>query len=149
MTRTFIAMCIISILMIILSVITVKAKPLTYGDINDVEYVRNYDGDTITFNIPNLHPLIGKLINIRVRGIDTPEIRGKCYIEKDMASEARFIVEKMCRNGKNIVLKNVGRDKYFRILADVYVDGVSVADELIKSGFARPYYGGTKLGWCI
>ena len=37
-----------------------------------VKYVRNYDGDTITFNIPNLHPLFGKSISVRVRGINAP-----------------------------------------------------------------------------
>ena len=42
-----------------------------------VKYVKNYDADTITFNVPNVHPLIGKKINIRVLGVDTPEIRTK------------------------------------------------------------------------
>ena len=32
-----------------------------------VKYVKNYDADTITFNIPNVHPLIGKSIGVRVR----------------------------------------------------------------------------------
>jgi len=56
----------------------------------DVEYVRNYDGDTITVNINDVHPLLGDNINIRVRGIDTPEIRGKCQYEKDLAYEAKY-----------------------------------------------------------
>ena len=40
------------------------------------------------------------------------------------------------------------RGKYFRILADVYVDGISLADNLIKAGHARVYDGGKRLGWC-
>lgn len=46
-----------------------------------------------------------------------------------------------------IELRNIQRSKYFRILADVYIDGVSLADNLIQSGHARPYDGGKRLGW--
>jgi tRNA G10 N-methylase Trm11 len=38
-------------------------------------------------------------------------------------------------------------NKYFRILADVYVDGVNLADELIQHGHAKSYDGGTKSSW--
>ena len=54
----------------------------------------------------------------------------------------------MLRNGKTIELKNLKRGKYFRVVADVYVDGVSLADRLIKAGHGRPYDGGTKVSWC-
>ena len=50
----------------------------SYGDYQGAVYVRNYDGDTVTFNLPNLHPIIGENISIRVNSIDTPEINGKC-----------------------------------------------------------------------
>ena len=40
------------------------------------------------------------------------------------------------------------RGKYFRILADVYIDGKNLADDLIKAGHARSYDGGKRLGWC-
>jgi len=33
-------------------------------------------------------------------------------------------------------------------LADVYVDGISIADELLKGGYAVKYDGGTKIDWC-
>jgi len=31
---------------------------------------------------------------------------------------------------------------------DVYVDGISVADELLKGGYAVRYSGGHKIDWC-
>jgi endonuclease YncB( thermonuclease family) len=128
---------------------TISRAETTYGDFTNVEYVKNYDGDTITFNIKDVHPLIGENISVRVRGIDTPEIRGKCYNEKGMAYEGRYIIENLCRKGKKIILKNVSRGKYFRIVADIYVDDVSVADVLLKAGLAVPYDGGTKtMDWC-
>jgi micrococcal nuclease len=40
------------------------------------------------------------------------------------------------------------RGKYFRILADVYVDGENLTDLLISAGHARPYDGGKREGWC-
>ena len=48
-----------------------------------VRYIKNYDADTITFEIPLVHPLLGKNISIRVNGVDTPEIRTKNKCEKE------------------------------------------------------------------
>ncbi len=39
------------------------------------------------------------------------------------------------------------RGKYFRIVADVYVDGNSLADELLQAELAKPYDGGKKPKW--
>jgi len=70
-----------------------KSEDVTYGSFYNAQYVRNYDGDTVTFNIPNIHPVLGEKVSIRVRGIDTPEIRGKCQKEKDLAYEAKAVVQ--------------------------------------------------------
>ncbi len=41
------------------------------------------------------------------------------------------------------------RGKYFRIVADVYVDGKSLAESLIEANLGVPYYGKTKIkDWC-
>jgi len=126
-----------------------EAGKKSYGDFDDVHYVRNYDGDTITFDIPSLHPLIGENISIRVAGIDTPEIRGKCKKEKLLAREAKALVRDKLSKALFIDLKNVSRGKYFRIVADVYVDGKSLSPFLIKQNLAHPYTGkGRKKDWC-
>ncbi len=115
-----------------------------------VKYVKNYDADTVTFDIPNVHPLIGKSISIRVRHVDTPEIKGKLPCEKEAARNAKKLVENLLKNAKQIDLKNVDRDKYFRILADVQIDGVNLKDYLLKNNLAYKYEGGTKekMDWC-
>ncbi len=59
-----------------------------------VKYIKNYDADTVTFNIPNIHPLIGKKINIRVSGVDTPEIRTKNKCEKEIDSAEESALDK-------------------------------------------------------
>ena len=127
---------------------TVNAKQ-KFGDYEEVIYVRNYDGDTITFNLPNLHPIIGNKIAIRVNGIDTPEIRGKCDKEKYDAEQAKGMVEEFLKDAERIDLKNMERGKYFRIVADVYADGENLAEALIDSGMAVRYDGGKKNArWC-
>lgn len=120
-----------------------------YGNLDDVKYVKNYDGDTITFNISYLHPIIGESISVRVNGIDTPEIKGKCEKEKMDARIVKIFVSNELKNAKTINLVNINREKYFRILADVIYDGKNLKQELIKNGLAVEYNGGTKLkDWC-
>lgn len=115
-----------------------------------VKYVRNYDADTITFDIPNVHPIIGDKISVRVRHIDTPEIKGKLPCEKEAARSAKRLIENLLKNAKRIDLENVDKDKYFRLLADVIVDGKPIKDILLKNNLAYAYEGKTKqkINWC-
>ncbi len=120
----------------------------SYGDFNDVQFVRNYDGDTITVDIAGLHPLIGKKISVRIDGIDTPEIRGKCEKEKALASKAKRFVEGALTKAKRVDLINVRRGKYFRIVARVVVDEQDFAESLIANGLGVKYDGGHRQDWC-
>ena len=115
-----------------------------------VEVLKNYDGDTLTVNIPDVPALIGKKISVRVLGIDTPEVRTKNKCEKEAGRIARNLVASTLKNAKTVELHNVQRDKYFRILADVMVDGRSLSEILIKNNLAYAYDGGTKKhpDWC-
>lgn len=115
-----------------------------------VKYIKNYDADTITFQIPKVHQLLGEKIGVRVRGIDSPEIKGHLPCEKITARTAKGLVENKLRNAKRIDLTNIGRDKYFRILADIIVDGESLSFILLKNNLAYKYDGGKKekIDWC-
>lgn len=115
-----------------------------------VTFVSNYDGDTLTVDIPRVSKLIGSKISIRIRGIDTPEIRSDNECEKRVALKAKLFVYNILKNAKRIDLINTGRDKYFRIDADVIVDKVNLKDLLIKEKFAYLYDGGTRsvIDWC-
>jgi micrococcal nuclease len=61
--------------------------------------------------------LIGENIPIRVNRIDTPEIRGKCDYEKQLATKAREFTKAFLTDGV-IELRDIRRGKYFRIAAD-------------------------------
>ena len=139
-----------SIIVLLLLTITfhINAKPKEFGTVIVEEVTSIYDADTFRVNIKNFPPIAGHHIPIRVLGIDAPEIRGKCNKEIELARKAKkFTVEKL-RSAKFIELHNIKRGKYFRILAQVIVDGKNLGQLLIKSGHARPYNGGSRLGWC-
>jgi endonuclease YncB( thermonuclease family) len=118
-------------------------------------------GDTCRVNLPRsafnddrAYQLFGHNIPIRVEGIDTPEIKGKCQKEKDLAYEARDLVRALLNNAQTITLsiddnpKEV-RGKYFRIVGRLIADGVDIADLLIERQLAVLYDGGTKTkDWC-
>ena len=118
-------------------------------EFKDVIWHRCYDGDTCTFTINGVHPLLGDKIGVRLSGIDTPEIRGKCPEEKQKAYEARDFLVKYLENAEEIILAEVERGKYFRLAAAIYADGVSLNEEMIRAGHAVPYDGETKKrDWC-
>jgi len=122
----------------------------TTTQFNCVKYKKNYDGDTITVDIPDVHPLLGKDVSIRVRDIDTAERRGKAPCEQEKAVMAKKEVQLILENAHLITLKNFSRGKYFRIVADVYADNKNVKDILIEKRLAVYYDGGTKdvVDWC-
>ena len=122
----------------------------TSSKIRCIEYVDNYDGDTVTINIPGIHPIFGHHMKIRIAGIDTPEIRGKTECEKKKAIQAKKVVERILQKAKRIELHNISRGKYFRIVGDLIADRINIKDILLKKKLAVPYDGGTKqqVNWC-
>ena len=121
----------------------------SYGDYQGAIYLQNYDGDTIRFDLPGYPPIAGDDIRVRVNGIETPEINGKCEKEKYDAQQARDMVADILKDAERIDLKNMKRGKYFRIVADVIVDGENLADILIEASVAIQYSGGKKTkNWC-
>ena len=54
----------------------------------------------------------------------------------------------MLRSAETIELVNLRRDKYFRLLAEVSVDGKDLGYSLIENNLARSYDGGKKIDWC-
>jgi endonuclease YncB( thermonuclease family) len=128
---------------------SIDGAEVTYGNLKRVQYVRNYDGDTVTFNIPNIHPVIGDKVSIRVRGIDTPEIRTKCEKEKVLGYKAKQVVADLFVGAKDITLTEVGRGKYFRLVANIIIDGTNLSQILLDKQLAVVYNGGTKTkNWC-
>lgn len=106
------------------------------------------DGDTIDVQI-DLGFDISFSSRVRLTGIDTPESRTTDLHEKKYGLEAKEWLKHRLGLAKKIVIRTEKPDsseKYGRILGTLIVDDetVSLNDQLVKSGYAWAYDGGTK-----
>ena len=106
-----------------------------------------YDADTFKINLACQFEVLCKEIPVRAKGFDAAEMRGDCASEKALALKARTFTIEALKVG-NVTLHNPERGKYFRIAADVHINGHPLADMIIEAGLARPYAGGKRRGWC-
>lgn len=135
------------VFMLVFMAYNVAAKE--YNETLVATIVKVYDGDTIVVDIKEVPPIFGDNISVRLRGIDTPEMKGKCDQEKELAIKAREIVVQNLPIGSTILLTRIGRDKFFRIDASIVLgDGKDLSQLLIDNQLAYPYNGETKKSWC-
>jgi endonuclease YncB( thermonuclease family) len=122
-----------------------KTGPVTDDEtFEDVSVASIYDGDTFTINLNCSLAVYCEKVPVRVRGVDTPEVKGKTEREKKLAQKAKAFTQDFL-SVRPISLSNCGRDKYFRLLCDVQNgDGKDLAKELIKRDYGYSYQGGTK-----
>lgn len=105
------------------------------------------DGDTFRARVP-VWDGVEIVTAVRLRGIDTPELKGKCAIEKALALRAKARLGELLAMGR-VELREVEPDKFSgRVDATVLVDGLPIAEALINDGLARRYAGGARQGWC-
>ncbi|MEA3371849.1 MAG: thermonuclease family protein [Campylobacterota bacterium] len=99
------------------------------------EVVSVYDGDTITANIDlGFHVSLTKE-KFRLYRINTPEVRGD---EKEQGIISRdWLREKILGKKVTLVTYKDKKGKYGRWLADIWLDGVCLNDELVKEGLAE------------
>jgi endonuclease YncB( thermonuclease family) len=120
-----------------------------YGHYVVTQVISIYDGDTIRVNIKHLPPIIGQNIRVRLSNIDTPEIKGQCSRENKLALIARDRLRHLVNNAHTIEIHNLQRGKYFRIVADLILDGQNASEMLIREKLGVPYNGGKKIhSWC-
>ena len=62
--------------------------------------------------------VFSKDLLVRVQGIDTPELRSQCRLEKCLALKAKAFTETQLSEAE-ILFENEERDKYFRLLANI------------------------------
>ena len=108
-----------------------------------------YDGDTCNAIMLGVPDSIKK-IKVRIRGIDTPEIKGKCENERDLALKAKNFVNDLIENSTVLYLKDFEWGKYGgRVVADLYIDNKNYLEYLKDKDFYVLYNGGKKVkNWC-
>lgn len=97
------------------------------------------DGDTFRVDIDEWPRLFGWHMPVRLRRVNCPERQNKDGSPNPLAEKAREFSFAKLTSGKEIILLNAGRDKYFRILADVVIDGRDLASDLLLNGLAVIY----------
>lgn len=113
-----------------------------------------YDGDTPTIII-EIAPNKFYAFNIRLYGIDTPEVRGESR-EQGLVSREQLIKlttdkdtvddNKMFINNKKIltVFFHDIKEKYGRPISTLYFNDISINQQMIDKGYAKEYFGGKK-----
>lgn len=130
-----------------LAALGVAVAPDTLPGPIPARVVRVVDGDTVEVEA---QIWLGQTVqtHVRLRGVDTPELRGRCAEERNKAQAARDLLS--ARIGPQVMLLDVGFDKYAgRVVARLQsLQGQDMAAELVKAGLARPYDGGGRTPWC-
>ena len=94
----------------------------------------NFDGDTFRVDVDTWPKLFGYNIPVRIRGIDCPERRKIDNRPNQLAERARAFTKEQLTNAKEIILEDVTRGKYFRLIARVLVDGHDLGELLARRG---------------
>ena len=116
-----------------------------------------YDGDTVRVMIDRGFEDY-KRLSVRIKGVDTPEIRTKDKLEKEAGLAARDFVNHWlaclawCGESPGVLMfDSIERDKFSgRGVGDLFPAGspdVTLSDVLLSSHIARPYDGGKKEPW--
>ncbi|MCC2095562.1 MAG: thermonuclease family protein [Hyphomicrobiales bacterium] len=117
------------------------------------ELLQVIDGDTFVARVP---VWLGQdvITRVRLRGVDTPELKGRCARETAKAREAAQAAGEFLRSGP-VMLTDIGTGKYAgRVIARVAVtrpDSRQTEDLgalLLAGGYARRYSGGRRGNWC-
>lgn len=106
------------------------------------QVIRVVDGDTILVSA-RPWPQQSVEVYVRLRGIDTPELKSKCTRGKEAAEAAKRLLEQLASGSSTVKLSRISADKYFgRIVADVALeDGRDPAHEMMAAGLAASYAG--------
>jgi micrococcal nuclease len=107
------------------------------------EYIYNakvtniVDGDTIDVEV-DLGFYVYHQLRLRLAGIDTPEMNSKILEERMSARAAKdYVTDRLL--DKEVTLKTYKKDKFGRFLADVFINGNNVNEELLATGLAKVY----------
>jgi endonuclease YncB( thermonuclease family) len=124
-----------------------SSEPSARG-IYAAEVLRVADGDTFEARV-QVWPGIAITTLVRLRDIDTPELKARCPQERVKAEAAREKLAAILSEG-SVELSRVGLDKFGgRIDASAATRSTpDVSAAILRAGLGRSYAGGRRAGWC-
>lgn len=111
--------------------------PVKYGPATVAKVIKVIDGDTFKVNLVRWPPIVGQDISVRIRGFNSAELRTEDEIERLKALRAQNDLRLLLETAGKIELYNIVRGKFFRLVADIYVDGKDIRPQLEKSQAMR------------
>lgn len=129
----------------------VEAGPKTYGSAELKKVAAVEDGFAFRCDVKGWPAIIAEDITVRVNAVECPEVvagdkNPNKFFEQHLKKflESSLIFEGEPEEGESvkpvkITLENIQRGEKFSLIADVFVDGISLAEILIENGFARKY----------
>jgi len=103
---------------------TLVSWPVTAGKTIEGKVIRISDGDTFSLIFDN-----GFDVKVRLNGIDSPE-RKQAFSKKAKQALSALIFDKV------VTVAYKKKDRYGRVLGEVYVDGINVNHEMVRRGMA-------------
>lgn len=108
-----------------------------------------HDTDTISILFKYKDEIIK--YNIRIAGIDAPELHSEILNEKELCIKGTTYLKNLILN-KILKVKIKKTDKYGRLLADLYTldlypNNIYINRDLIDKGYCREYNGEAKTDW--
>ncbi|MBE9561717.1 MAG: thermonuclease family protein [Proteobacteria bacterium] len=101
---------------------------IPYSSSDKCQVLKIYDGDTVTLQCPD-NP---EKTKVRMYCIDTPEMK-----QKPWGTQARDYLRSI--TGKTVSLVKIDKDRYGRIVGEVFSDGVNLNLAQVKAGKAAVY----------
>lgn len=103
--------------------------------------IDNYDGDTLNLEL-DLGWGLCYYRQVRLHGVDTPELRGGTPLTKAAAKQARDFVNNVCRDAATLsFLSEKWSGKFGRAIGDVLVNGQRLSEMLIENRLGVRYDG--------
>ena len=113
-----------------------------------IDFIKNFDADTITVNIPHLHPLLASKVNVTLSDVKAPSINARNKCAKKIAREGKSFVYSLLKNAKYIEVIEAKRARKFAIEGRVLVDNKDLTKILLKKQYVVNKKDFKKKDWC-
>ncbi len=104
-----------------------------------VTVIRVYDGDTL------MVLSAGKRFKVRLVGIDAPETPKRGNRGQPYSNKSRNYLKSLVQD-KKLTLTTYGKDRYDRLLGELFSDGQNINLAILQEGLAEAYRGKLPLG---